>query len=74
MKVAVLADVHANDLALKAVLKDARKRDVDAIWYLGDFLGYNPFPNKVVERLRKSKAVCIVGNYDLKVLNFSKKD
>lgn len=73
MKIALIGDIHANLPALEAVLEDARKRKVEAIWNIGDMLGYNAFPDQVVKRLRKERVVSIVGNYDLKVLKFKKK-
>jgi putative phosphoesterase len=69
MKVALIADVHANLPALEAVLAHARKRKVQAIWNAGDFVGYGPFPDEVVRRVRAEKALSIAGNYDLKVLH-----
>lgn len=73
MKVALIGDVHANLPALEAVLAHARKQNVKAIWNIGDWVGYNAFPNEVVERLKKERAVSIIGNYDLKVLRFKKR-
>ena len=73
MKIALIGDIHANLPALEAVLEDAHKRKVEAIWNIGDMLGYNAFPDQVVKRLRKERVVSIVGNYDLKVLKFKKK-
>lgn len=70
MKIALIADVHANLPALEAVLKDVREQRVDQIWHLGDFLGYGPFPEEVVDRLVAEKVVSIAGNYDLNVLAF----
>ncbi len=68
----VIGDVHANLPALKAVLNDARKHKYQQIWNLGDFVGYYPFPNEVIDLLRKLDAISIIGNYDLKVLAFKK--
>ncbi len=68
MKVALLGDVHANLPALEAVLEDAQRRGVEAIWNLGDLVGYGAFPNEVVELLRQTCDLGIVGNYDLKML------
>ena len=68
MKVALIADIHANLPALQAVLAHARKRKVKAIWNAGDFVGYGPFPDEVVRRVREEEALSIAGNYDLKVL------
>ena len=62
MRVAVLSDIHANLVALDAVLRDAGR--VDAIWHLGDVVGYGPEPDAVVERLTAAGAVGVTGNHD----------
>ena len=62
MRIAVLSDIHANLPALDAVLDDAGA--VDAIWHLGDVVGYGPDPDGVVERLRAAGAVGVRGNHD----------
>lgn len=69
MKVALLGDIHANLAALEAVLADARRRNVDAIWNVGDLVGYGPQPDGVISRLRREGVVSIAGNYDLRVLS-----
>jgi len=75
MKVALIGDVHANLPALEAVLAHAHGngQDVEAVWNVGDFVGYGAFPDEVVQRLRKANVLSIVGNYDLKVLQFKQK-
>jgi putative phosphoesterase len=70
MKVALIGDVHANLPALEAVLEDARKRRSEAVWNVGDFVGYGPFPDAVVQRLNGRGISSIIGNYDQKVLEF----
>lgn len=70
MRIGLISDIHANLYALKAVLADIKKRKVDEIWDAGDCLGYSPFPNQVIELLKKEKILSILGNYDVKVLNF----
>ena len=62
MRIAVLSDIHANLVALDAVL--ARLGTVDAIWHLGDVVGYGPEPDGVVERLTGHGAVGVRGNHD----------
>lgn len=62
MRIAVLSDIHANLAALDAVLADAGP--VDAIWQLGDIVGYGPEPDAVVERLRGIGATGVRGNHD----------
>jgi putative phosphoesterase len=67
-KIAVLADVHANLHALKAVMDDARGKGIEVILHAGDFVGYGAFRNEVIEILRSNNVLNIIGNYDLKVL------
>jgi putative phosphoesterase len=73
MKVALIGDAHANLPALEAVLAHAMQNEVEAIWNLGDFVGYGAFPDQVVNRLRASNAISILGNYDRKVLQIPQK-
>jgi diadenosine tetraphosphatase ApaH/serine/threonine PP2A family protein phosphatase len=69
VRVAVLSDIHANLVALDAVLMAAGA--VDAIWQLGDVVGYGPDPDGVVERLAGVGAVGVAGNHDLAALGGS---
>lgn len=62
MRVAVLSDIHANLVALDAVLDSIGS--VDAIWHLGDVVGYGPQPDAVVERLDRAGAIGVAGNHD----------
>jgi predicted phosphodiesterase len=62
MRIAVLSDIHANLPALDAVLADAG--EVDAVWHLGDVVGYGPDPDGVVERLQAVGAIGVRGNHD----------
>ena len=63
MRVLVLSDIHANLTALEAVLKDAG--EVNAVWCLGDLVGYGPDPNEVIERVRSLPGLlCLIGNHD----------
>lgn len=65
MRILVVSDIHANFVALEAVLKDAGS--FDAVWCLGDVVGYGPQPNECVEQLRELHPVCLAGNHDLAV-------
>jgi putative phosphoesterase len=71
--VALVGDVHANLPALEAVLAHAQSQKADALWNVGDFIGYGAYPNQVIKRLRMMEAVSILGNYDLKVLKIKRK-
>lgn len=62
MRICLLSDVHSNLPALDAVL--AAAGDVDAVWHLGDVVGYGPDPDGVVARLRERAAVGVRGNHD----------
>lgn len=63
MKILVISDIHANYTALDAVLRAAD--EVDAVWCLGDIVGYGPDPNECVERIRNlSNLICLLGNHD----------
>jgi predicted phosphodiesterase len=62
MRIAVISDVHSNLHALDAVL--AHVGTVDALWHLGDVVGYGPDPDEVVERLVKAGAIGVRGNHD----------
>ncbi len=63
MKVALLSDVHANLVALEAVL--AALPAVDAIWVMGDTVGYGPDPSDVLALLQERRALMVAGNHDL---------
>jgi predicted phosphodiesterase len=62
MRIAVLSDIHSNLNALEAVL--GALGPVDAIWHLGDTVGYGPRPQAVVDRLRAAGALGVRGNHD----------
>jgi predicted phosphodiesterase len=72
MRIAVLSDIHANLPALDAVL--AALEDVDAIWQLGDVVGYGPDPDGVVDRLREIGAAGVKGNHDAAAVGGSEID
>lgn len=64
MTIGLFSDIHANLPALEAVLEDVEKREVDALYCLGDLVGYAPWSNEVVEILRARRIPTIAGNYD----------
>jgi diadenosine tetraphosphatase ApaH/serine/threonine PP2A family protein phosphatase len=66
VRVAVVSDIHANLVALDAVL--AAIGSVDAVWQLGDVVGYGPDPDGVVDRLAAIGAIGVAGNHDLAAL------
>lgn len=64
MKIAVISDIHSNIEALKAVLKDIDERQADTVACAGDLVGYLPFPNEVIDLVRRKNIDCVMGNYD----------
>ncbi len=65
MRVLVVSDVHANLDALEAVLRDARTGGVlDAVWSLGDCVGYGPLPGECLSRLSDESAASVAGNHE----------
>jgi predicted phosphodiesterase len=68
LKIAVLSDVHGNLPAFRAVLDEVDAAGVDAIWFLGDLVGYGAFPDECVELAAERCDLCLAGNHDLGVL------
>ncbi len=64
MKIAIVGDIHGNLAALDAVLRDIEAQAPDRTICLGDLVGYAPFPNDVVDRIRAAGIPTIMGNYD----------
>jgi predicted phosphodiesterase len=63
--VAVIADVHGNLHALRAVLDRIRAAGVRTIVCAGDLVGYGPHPNECVELVAETASACVAGNHDL---------
>src|SRR5438552_5403296 len=68
MRVAVVSDIHGNLHALRAVLDAVAAEEVDALWCLGDLVGYGPRPNECCAEVERAASLCLVGNHDLGVL------
>ena len=64
MKIALFSDIHANLPALEAFFTDVDNRMPDAIYCLGDLVGYNIWPNEVINAIKKRSIPTIAGNYD----------
>jgi diadenosine tetraphosphatase ApaH/serine/threonine PP2A family protein phosphatase len=68
MRVAVISDIHANLHALHSVLEAIDAEAPDAVWCLGDLVGYGARPNECCAIVRERADVCLVGNHDLVAL------
>jgi putative phosphoesterase len=64
MRIGIISDIHGNLQALDGVLDDIGRRSLDAVYCLGDLVGYAPFPNEVIDRIRAAEMPTIMGNYD----------
>ncbi|MBP7478263.1 MAG: metallophosphoesterase family protein [Chitinophagales bacterium] len=67
MRIALFSDIHANLPALEAFFKDIEKQKIDVLYCLGDLVGYNIWPNEIIEAIRKRGIPTIAGNYDFGV-------
>jgi predicted phosphodiesterase len=69
MRLGVMADVHGNEVALRAVLADAAGCRVDRWWVLGDLVLFGPRPAETLDLLRSLPGVGLLrGNTDRYVL------
>jgi diadenosine tetraphosphatase ApaH/serine/threonine PP2A family protein phosphatase len=67
MRVLIISDIHANLTALEAVLEHAK--DQEAVWCLGDLIGYGPDPNECIELVASlPNSLSLIGNHDQAVL------
>ena len=64
MRFAVIADIHANLEAFRAVLQEIDRIGVEHIFSLGDIVGYNANPNECVDIIREREIVSALGNHD----------
>ena len=67
MRIALFSDIHANLPAFKAMLDDLDDQKPDAIYCLGDLVGYHIYPNEVIHEIRKRGIGTLKGNHDQKV-------
>ena len=65
MRLAVISDIHANVVALEAVLEDIADRGVDAIVNLGDCVSGPLWPKETMELLEARAIPTVRGNHDL---------
>ena len=72
MKALVISDIHGNRTALEAVLEAAGS--VDAVWCLGDIIGYGPDPNDCVAIIKDlPNLICLRGNHDSAVIGLTER-
>jgi putative phosphoesterase len=69
LRIALISDLHGNEIALEAVLRDIRHVGVDRIVCLGDVATLGPQPREVIQMLRDLGCPCILGNHDAFMLD-----
>ncbi len=72
MKILLISDIHGNYPALEAIDRQVESLGCDHILNCGDSTVYAPFPNEVIDWLRRRKAFSIRGNTDDKVIKLLK--
>jgi predicted phosphodiesterase len=58
VRVPIVADLHANPGAIRAL-----PSDYDRLWVLGDLVNYGPNPAEVIEFVREKAAIVVRGNH-----------
>lgn len=71
MRIALFSDIHANLPAFEAFLADLDNRKVDAVYCLGDMIGYNIWPNEIIAEIRKRGIATLAGNHDQKIKGYA---
>src|SRR5512135_229227 len=71
MRLALMADIHANREAFEACLADAAARHAERLVLLGDYVNYGADPDWVVATIMglvtNGRAVALLGNHDAAV-------
>jgi putative phosphoesterase len=63
-RIAVFSDLHGNSAAAEAVLAAIDAEAPDAVYNLGDLVGYGAKPNETISLIRERRIPTIMGNYD----------
>jgi predicted phosphodiesterase len=65
MKIALVSDIHGNMDAFDAVLADIDRAQADAVFSLGDNIGYGAEPEQVIRTLQGRRIPSVQGNHEL---------
>jgi len=68
MRIALIADVHSNIIALEAVMKAIKRHSPDMILSLGDQINLGPCPRETLALLKAEGVACLHGNHERYVL------
>ena len=67
MRLAIISDIHSNVQALEVALSEIDRRGVDAIYCLGDIVGYGAEAAKCVDLVQERCTAAVAGNHDIAV-------
>lgn len=67
IQIAVISDIHANIIALEAVLKDIEERNISQVYCLGDLVDFAPWGNEVIDLMQQRGIPCLLGNHDERI-------
>ena len=69
MRIAIISDIHGNEIALDAVLEDlARQPAIDQVVIAGDLCLNGPCPKEVLKKVQALHCPVIQGNVDTEVV------
>lgn len=71
MRIALFSDIHANLPAFEAFLADLDSLKPDAVYCLGDMIGYNIWPNEIIAEIRRRGIATLAGNHDQKTKGYA---
>lgn len=64
MRVALISDIHGNEIALELVLEEIASESVDLTVCLGDIATMGPKPRECLDRIRSLGIRSVMGNHD----------
>lgn len=68
MRIGLISDAHGNPVALSSCLKKIDRLALDALYFLGDAVGYFPGEAEVIRQLRHREIPCQLGNHEAMLL------
>jgi len=69
MRIAIISDMHGNNVAFETVLADIQSQTIDQIVCLGDAIQGGPQPKQTVDNLRALNCPVVMGNADAWMLS-----
>jgi predicted phosphodiesterase len=67
VQLAIISDIHSNLEALERTFRSIDEANVDAVYCLGDVVGYNADPAACIELVRERCEAVVLGNHDAAV-------